>query len=36
MDKKDSLVLAGICIGGCVTVTFVILAVNGIIKNPFL
>jgi len=36
MDKKDSLVLAGICIGGCVAVTLVILAANGIIKNPFL
>jgi len=36
MDKKDSAVLAGICIGGCLAVTLVILAVNGIIKNPFL
>jgi hypothetical protein len=36
MDKRDSLVLAGICIGGCVAVTFVILAANGIINNPFL
>jgi len=36
MDKRDSLVLAVICIGGCVAVTFVVLAANGIINNPFL
>ena len=36
MDKKDSGVLAGICIGGCLAVTLAILTVNGIIKNPFL
>jgi poly(3-hydroxyalkanoate) synthetase len=36
MDKKDSLVLTGICIGGCFAVTLVVLAASGIIKNPFL
>jgi poly(3-hydroxyalkanoate) synthetase len=36
MDKKDSLVLAGICIGGCFAVTLVVLAASGVIKNPFL
>jgi hypothetical protein len=35
MDKRDSLVLAGILIGTSVPVILMVLVVNGIISTPF-
>jgi hypothetical protein len=35
MDKKDILILSGICIGSGVAVTLMIFLANGIFNNPF-
>ena len=36
MDKKDSLVLAGIFAGAGLAVSFMVLVANGLIYHPFL
>jgi len=36
MDKKDTLVLAGIFTGAGIVVSFMVLVANGVIYHPFL